>query len=83
MNRVIAFNKNAVQRSKLLEGLMEKLKFPPKHIFNCEEAGISTVQDPGKLCAKEPTRKWENMTLLCDISTTKRTIPTVEKDDLI
>jgi hypothetical protein len=26
---------------------MMKYKFPPTHIFNMDETGISTVQDPG------------------------------------
>jgi hypothetical protein len=45
-NRVTAFNKTEVSLFyKNLEKLMETYKFTPKNIYNCDETGISTVQD--------------------------------------
>lgn len=78
INKVTAFNKTEVQQFyKLLEELMEKYKLLSKNINNCDEAGISTVQDPGKiLAAKGQNRvgsitsceKGKYITLLCTMS---------------
>ncbi|XP_018330787.1 uncharacterized protein LOC108740803 [Agrilus planipennis] len=85
INRATAFNKTEVQRFyKLLEELMEKQKFLPKNVYNCDETGVSTVQDPGKVCAAKGQKRvesitsWErgkNITLLCTMSTAGGYIP--------
>lgn len=85
INRVTAFNKTEVQQFyKLLEELMEKYKFIPKNIYNCDETGISTVQDPGKVLAAKGQKRvgsitsWErgkNITLLCTMSAAGGYVP--------
>ncbi|CAH2097255.1 unnamed protein product [Euphydryas editha] len=59
--------------------LMEKHKFLPKNIYNCDETGISTVQTPGKILATKGQKKvgsitsWErgkNITLYCTLLST-------------
>ncbi|CAH2102148.1 unnamed protein product [Euphydryas editha] len=63
---------------------MEKHKFLPKNIYNCDETGISTVQTPGKILATKGQKKvafitsWErgkNITLLCAMSAAGGYIP--------
>lgn len=85
INRVTAFNKTEVHCFyKLLEDLIEKNKFLPKNIYNCDETGISTVQDPGKILAAKGQKRvgsitsWErgkNITLLCTMSAAGGFIP--------
>lgn len=85
INRVTAFNKTEVQRFyKLLEQLMGKYKFLPKNMYNCDETGISTVQDPGKILAATGQKRvgsiasWERgkyITLLCAMSATGGYVP--------
>jgi hypothetical protein len=36
---------------------MMKYKFRPSHIFNMDETGISTVQDPGLILAPKGQKK--------------------------
>ncbi|CAH2102147.1 unnamed protein product [Euphydryas editha] len=63
---------------------MEKHKFLPKNIYNCDETGISTVQTPGKILATKGQKKvafitsWErgkNITLLCAMSAAEKITP--------
>lgn len=85
INRVTAFNKTEVQRFfNLLEELMGKYKFLPKNIYNCDETGISTVQEPEKILAATGQKRvgsitsWErgkNITLLCAMSASGGYVP--------
>lgn len=52
MNRISAFNEIKVSRFfQNLEEVMEKYTFYPTRIFNMDETGITTVQDPGNIIA--------------------------------
>lgn len=85
INRVTAFNKTEVSLFyKNLEKLMETYKFTPKNIYNCDETGISTVQDPGKILAPKGQKRvgsltsWErgkNITVMCTMSAAGSFIP--------
>lgn len=85
INRITAFNKTEVALFyKNLEKLMETYKFTPKNIYNCDETGISTVQDPGKILAPKGQKRvgsitsWErgkNITVLCTMSAAGSFIP--------
>lgn len=85
INRITAFNKEEVQLFySLLGDLMDKYKFTPNHIYNCDETGISTVQDPGKILAPKGMKRvgsitsWErgkNITLLCTMSAVGGFVP--------
>ncbi|XP_045461681.1 uncharacterized protein LOC123671731 [Harmonia axyridis] len=78
INRVTAFNKTEVGRFyNLLEELMEKYKFLAKNIYNCDETGISTVQEPERVLTATGQKRvgsitsWErgkNITMLCAMS---------------
>lgn len=85
INRITAFNKTEVSLFySNLETLMTKYKFTPKNIYNCDETGISTVQDPGKILAPKGEKRvgsitsWErgkNITVLCTMSAAGSYIP--------
>lgn len=52
LNRVTGFNKDQIARFyKLVEEVMSKYNFSPSKIYNADETGITTVQDPGKILA--------------------------------
>lgn len=85
INRITAFNKTEVRLFyDLLGQLMERHRFVPKNIYNCDETGISTVQTPGKILATKGQKRvgsitsWErgkNITLLCAMSAAGGYIP--------
>ncbi|CAG4958811.1 unnamed protein product [Colias eurytheme] len=85
INRRTALNNEEVQLFyKLLGDLMEQHKFTPKNIYNCDETGISTVQDPGKILAPKGMKRigsitcWErgkNITLLCAMNAVGGFVP--------
>lgn len=85
INRIIAFNKTEVNLFyELLGQLMEKYRFVPKNIYNCDETGISTVQTPGKILAEKGMKRvgsitsWErgkNITMMCAMSAAGGYIP--------
>ncbi|KAF2890152.1 hypothetical protein ILUMI_16021 [Ignelater luminosus] len=53
INRIEGFNKKEVELFyKNLEELMVKNKYEAHQIFNMDETGVSTVQEPGKILAK-------------------------------
>lgn len=65
---------------------MEKYKFTATRIFNMDETGISTVQDPGYIIASKGQKRvgsitsWErgkNVTVICAISASGTFIPPV------
>ncbi|GBP87703.1 hypothetical protein EVAR_61928_1 [Eumeta japonica] len=85
INRITAFNRREVELFyDFLEKLMDKHKFLPQNIYNCDETGISTVQDPGKILAPKGVKRvgsvasWErgkNITMLCAMSTADGFVP--------
>lgn len=63
IHRITAFNKTEVHRFyQLLEEMMAKSKFQPKNIYNCDETGISTVQEPGKVLAAKGQKRVGSIT---------------------
>ena len=63
LNRATAFNKNEVAIFfKLLTELMDKYKFLPRNIWNVDETGISSVQDPGKVVAEKGQQRVGSIT---------------------
>lgn len=85
VNRVKAFNRDEVNRFfSNLESLMERHKFLPARIFNVDETGISTVQNPCNILAQKGQKQvgvvtsWErgkNHTICCAISASGVFIP--------
>ena len=57
--RAKSFNPQTVNKFfDLFEAVMDKYKFPPQRIFNCDETGITTVQGkPSKVLAKTGRRQ--------------------------
>ncbi|XP_022163930.1 uncharacterized protein LOC111029276 [Myzus persicae] len=85
MSRITAFNKTEVSLFfQNLEKVMEKYNFTPANIYNMDETGISTVQDPGKIIAPKGQKRvgsitsWErgkNVTVICGMSSSGTFIP--------
>ncbi|XP_060845492.1 uncharacterized protein LOC132925085 [Rhopalosiphum padi] len=85
MSRITAFNKTEVTLFfQNLEKVMEKYKFTPANIYNMDETGISTVQDPGKIIAPKGQKRkgsitsWErgkNVTVICGMISSGTFIP--------
>jgi hypothetical protein len=84
-HQYMAFNKTEVSLFyKNLEKLMETYKFTLKNIYNCDETGISTVQDQRKILAPKGQKmvrsltSWEkgkNITVMCTMSAAGSFIP--------
>lgn len=85
LNRAIAFNKDEVDIFfKLFGDLMEKFDFPPRNIFNVDETGITSVQDPGKIVAEKGQKRvgsitsgerGQTVTAVCAMSATGIFVP--------
>ena len=85
LNRLTAFNKEEVDLFfKLMENLMTKHQFPPSQIYNADETGVSTVQDPGKILATKGQKRvgfatsgerGRNITVMCAINAAGGYIP--------
>lgn len=85
INRVTAFNKDEVDLFfKNLELIMEKHKFRTSKIYNMDETGISTVQDPGTVIAEKGQKRvgsvtsyerGKNITVICAVSAAGSYIP--------
>ncbi|KAF2894279.1 hypothetical protein ILUMI_11894 [Ignelater luminosus] len=61
INRIERFNKEEVELFyKNLEELMVKNKYEAHQIFNMDETGVSTVQEPGKILAKTGQKRVDN-----------------------
>lgn len=84
-NRIAAFNKPEVDRffNNLLT-VMDKFKFSESRIFNVDETGISTVQNPSKILAPKGQKQvgsvisWErgkNVTVVCAVSALGQFVP--------
>ncbi|XP_042912926.1 uncharacterized protein [Parasteatoda tepidariorum] len=56
--RACSFNKNNVSIFfQKLEGLLQKYKFEPADIYNCDETGLSTVTECPKIIATKGTKQ--------------------------
>lgn len=85
INRITAFNREEVSILwKNLRFLMEKYRFSPQRIFNCDETGITTVQRPSKIFAAKGQRRvgfvtsWERgktTTVMCAFSASGTYVP--------
>lgn len=85
LNRISAFNKEEITYFyDKLGDLMEKYKFIPNNIYNCDETGITTVTDPGKVLAQKGQRRvgsvtsgerGSNITVMCAMSAAGNFIP--------
>lgn len=85
MSRITAFNREEVDIFfNNLETLMDKYKFCPTQIYNMDETGITTVQDPGNIIALKGQKhigsitSWErgkNITVICTMSASGFFIP--------
>lgn len=85
INRITGFNKNEVDRFFAnLDMLMTKFKFGCHEIFNVDETGITTVQDPSIVLAPKGQKRvgsitsWErgkNITVICAMSAAGTYVP--------
>lgn len=63
INRVTGFNRDEVANFfSNLEQVMSKEKFPPDCIYNMDETGVTTVQDPGKIVAEKGKKRVGSVT---------------------
>lgn len=79
VGRAVGFNKQEVSRFfSNLEEAVDKYKFKDTNIWNVDETGITTVQDPGLILAERGQKRvgsissWErgkNITVVCAMGT--------------
>ncbi|KAJ2937697.1 hypothetical protein O0L34_g17508 [Tuta absoluta] len=84
-NRAFAFNREEIGLFfELLGQVLEKFKFPPRNIYNVDETGVTTVQDPGKVVAAKGQKRvgsitsgerGQNVTAVCAVSATGQYVP--------
>ncbi|XP_074040373.1 uncharacterized protein [Leptinotarsa decemlineata] len=85
VERAVGFNKQEVNRFfSNLEEAVDKYKFKDTNIWNVDETGITTVQDPGLILAERGQKRvgsitsWErgkNITVVCAMSTGGSYVP--------
>lgn len=85
INRIKAFNREEVSIFfNNLSGLMEKYKFSPNKIYNCDETGVTTVQRPPKIFTERGQKRvgfvtsWERgktTTAMCAFNASGTYIP--------
>lgn len=85
IGRIRGFNKVEVNRFfNNLEIVFEKFHFSPENIWNMDETGISTVQEPGVVVAPKGQKRvgsvtsWErgkNITVVCCMSAAGQYVP--------
>lgn len=85
LNRAASFNRQEVgQFFDLLGNVMEKYQFPPRNIYNVDETGVTSVQDPGKVVTEKGQKRVgsitsgerdQNVTVVCVMSATGQFIP--------
>lgn len=85
INRVTAFNKGEVNLFfENLEDVMRKHQFTGSKIYNIDETGITTVQDPGTIIAQKGQKRvgsitsyerGKNITVICAVSASGSYIP--------
>lgn len=85
INRITGFNREEVNKFyDNLESVLSESKFTPDRIFNADETGITTVQDPGKILATKGKKQvgsvtsWERgklVTVMCAMSASGIFIP--------
>lgn len=86
-SRLSSFNKNNVDLFfRKLEEVLNRYKFEPENIFNCDETGLSTVTDPPKVISTRGIKqvgqvssaeRGQLVTMLNFINATGNTIPPV------
>lgn len=86
IKRIEAFNKEEVEFYKNLEEIMMKNIYEPHQIFNMDETGESTVQEPGKFLAKTVQKRvgtvtsWERgktVTAVCVMNAARVYVPSM------
>ncbi|KAG8223060.1 hypothetical protein J437_LFUL002008 [Ladona fulva] len=85
INRITGFDREEVNKFyDNLESTLSKSQFTPDRIFNADETGITTVQDPGKILATKGKKQvgsvtsWERgklVTVMCAMSASGIFIP--------
>jgi hypothetical protein len=85
INRITGLNRDDVMRFfKNLEDVMTKEKYTPDNIYNMDETGVTTVQDPGKVVSTQGKKRvgsvtsWErgkNITVICSMNAAGNFIP--------
>lgn len=85
INRITGFSREEVTLFHTnLESVLSKADFTPDRIYNADETGITTVQDPGKILASKGKKQvgsvtsWERgklITVMCAISAFGNFIP--------
>lgn len=85
INRLTAFNRQEIKIFfDNLEAVMTKFAFTPDRIFNMDETGVTTVQDPGKVVSTRGKKRvgsvvsWERgkiITVICCINAAGGYIP--------
>lgn len=85
MNCVTAFNKYEVALFfQNLKEFMEKYKFTGSKVYNMDETGVTTVQDPGTIIAEKGQKgvgsitsyeRGKNITIICAMSASGSYIP--------
>ena len=85
MNRVLAFDREKIARFfSLLKAVYETENIEPRHIYNLDESGVTTVPEPGKVLAikgrKQVGRiasgeKGRTVTIVAAVSATGQFIP--------
>jgi hypothetical protein len=85
MSRIKRFNKSEVSRFFTnIEEVMPSYKFSPLKIYNVDETGMGTVQEPGSILAPKGQKRvgsvtsWEwgkNVTAMCVMNASDCFIP--------
>lgn len=85
INRISAFNKTEVNLFfSNLKSILDKYKFSASRIYNADETGITTVQNPGKILAEKGQKRvgfitsaerGRTTTVMCCISASGTYIP--------
>lgn len=85
INRIMGLNREDVSRFfNNLGEVMSKEKYSPDRIFNMDETGVTTVQDPGKVVSTQGKKRvgsvtsWERgktITVICSMSAAGNYIP--------
>lgn len=85
MNRVTAFNIDEVKLFfQNLEDVMQKHQFTGSKVYNMDETGVTTVQDPGTIIAERGQKRvgsvtsyerGKNITVICAMSASGSYIP--------
>lgn len=85
LSRATAFNRETVSIVfNNYKQLLERYKFDPTHIWNCDETGITTVHVPPKILAQKGKKqiggmtsgeRGQNVTLICAVNAIGNSVP--------